>query len=150
MKITYLTCAAVVVSAIAATAAEHVSVGQLSLDGKTASDEVRLVSEPEFDTDMFIQVARTTGSQRRPRARIKTAKPRRKLRAPSRVIVTNVPYSIRSKWKRSTWQAYRTALGLTGTQGTQAIPDTDCPPAPTQECIDSWKDPNDDIANWPD
>ena len=146
MKIVYLTCAAVVVSSLASAAAGFSTSGTL----KSVPDTSHNVAALEPDTDTFLVVARSTGSQKRPRARIKTATPRRKLKAPSRLVVSTAPAGIRAKYKKSTWQLYRHQLSLTGSQGTQAVPDTDCPPAPTQECLDSWKDANDDIANWPD
>ena len=43
-----------------------------------------------------------------------------------------------SAYKKTTWQKHQTALKA-GT-GTSAIPPTDCPPLPAQDCLDTWDD----------
>ncbi len=45
---------------------------------------------------------------------------------------------IRSQYKKTRWQSYQRQLKLKGPGGTAAIPDTDCPPLPTKDCLDTW------------
>ncbi len=47
---------------------------------------------------------------------------------------------IMSGYKKNSWEKYQ-SLASGGTQAAAGsdVPPTDCPPAPTQECLDSWK-----------
>lgn len=60
------------------------------------------------------------------------------------------PSEIKARWSYETWKAGVMDRKLKNPDGTAKIPDTDCPPLSAQTCLDSWKNPNDDIANWPD
>ncbi len=47
-------------------------------------------------------------------------------------------------YKQATWQKYLVArksarVFKVGNGGPAEIPPTDCPPAPTQDCLDSWE-----------
>lgn len=57
---------------------------------------------------------------------------------------------IKARWRHDTWRSGIVQNKLKNPNSTAEIPDTDCPPLPAQTCLDSWKDANDDIANWPD
>ncbi len=47
------------------------------------------------------------------------------------------PAATKRKWKKATLEKAERAKKLTG-GGTAAIPPTDCPPLPTQDCLDTW------------
>lgn len=48
---------------------------------------------------------------------------------------------IKSGYKKSSWQKYQSLASGGGSQAAAGsdVPPTDCPPAPTQVCLDSWK-----------
>ena len=48
------------------------------------------------------------------------------------------------KWKKSTVERFERAGGLAAPGGSAAIPPTDCPPLPTQDCLDTWDEKSGD------
>lgn len=48
---------------------------------------------------------------------------------------------IKSGYKKNSWEKYQSVASDGGSQAAAGsdVPPTDCPPAPTQVCLDSWK-----------
>lgn len=61
------------------------------------------------------------------------------LKAPSTTTTLTAPDSkTKSSYKKSTWDRRQGALKAGG--DSREIPPTDCPPLPTQHCLDTWDD----------
>lgn len=56
-----------------------------------------------------------------------------RLQAPKRIP----DRKLKRLYKETTWNRY--VKSVRGGGGTAGVPETDCPPAPQKECLDSWR-----------
>lgn len=63
-----------------------------------------------------------------------------RVKKPGKLQRTLSQQDIKKQYKKSTWQMHQRRLKMKSGSGVAEIPQTDCPPLPTQDCLDTWNE----------